>query len=195
MLDQAIARDPDFFLAYCLVAEVQSRLYWNFDHTRAQRDLAERAVKAALHLRPEAGEAHLARAQYLARCNLDYDNARAELALAQRTLPNNAHVFALLASIDLLQGRWNESVHNREEALEFDPRNLFTLRQLALGYQFMRRFAESVATLDRALALTPQDANLRVLQARVVLDWRADPKPLHEILQALFMKIQPLPQC
>src|SRR5258707_7312892 len=78
LLDQAVARDPDFFLAYCLVAEVQSRLYWNFDHNPVRRDSAARAVKAALHLRPEAGEAHLARAQYLARCNLDYDNARAE---------------------------------------------------------------------------------------------------------------------
>ena len=186
LLDQAIARDPNFFLAYCLVAEVQSRMYWNFDHNPVRRDLAERAVKAALHLRPEAGEAHLAQAQYLARCNLDYDNARAELALAQRMLPNNAQVFALLGHIDRLQGRWNESVRNFEEALEFDPRNLLTLRQLALAYQFMRRFAESIATLDRALALNPQDANLRVLQAWVGLQWRADPKPLHEILQALF---------
>jgi serine/threonine protein kinase/Flp pilus assembly protein TadD len=186
LLDQAIGRDTDFFLAYCLLAEVQSRLYWNFFHTPVRRDLAERAVKAALHLRPEAGEGHLARAQYLARCDLDYDSARAELAIAQRTLPNNAQVFVLLGHIDRLQGRWNESVRNLEEALEFDPRNLLTLRQLALGYQFMHRFAEAVATLDRALALTPQDANLRVLQAWVFLQWRADPKPLHEILQALF---------
>jgi serine/threonine protein kinase/tetratricopeptide (TPR) repeat protein len=186
LLDQAVARDPDFFLAYCLVAEVQSRLYWNFDHNPVRRDSAARAVKAALHLRPEAGEAHLARAQYLARCNLDYDNARAEIAIAQRTLPNNAQVFVLLGHIDRLQGRWNESVRNFEEALEFDPRNLLTLRQLALGYQFMRRFADSVGALDRALALTPQDADLRVLQAWVGLQWRADSKPLHEILEALF---------
>jgi TolB-like protein/tRNA A-37 threonylcarbamoyl transferase component Bud32 len=186
LLDQSVARDADFFLAYCLVAEVQSRLYWNFDHNPVRRDSAGRAVKAALHLRPEAGEAHLARAQYLARCNLDYDNARAEVALAQRTLPNNAQVFILLGHIDRLQGRWNESVRNFEEALEVDPRNLLTLRQLALGYQFMRRFADSVSALDRALALTPQDADLRVLQAWVGLQWRADSKPFREILEALF---------
>src|SRR5947209_2269380 len=53
LLDQAIARDSDFFLAHCLSAEVQSRLYWNFDHNPERRDLAERAVKAAFHLRPE----------------------------------------------------------------------------------------------------------------------------------------------
>ena len=90
LLDQAIAREADFFLAYCLSAETNSRLYWVFDHTPARRDLADRAVKAALHLRPEAGEGHLERARYLYMCNVDYDDARAELALAQRKLPNNA---------------------------------------------------------------------------------------------------------
>jgi TolB-like protein/tRNA A-37 threonylcarbamoyl transferase component Bud32/Tfp pilus assembly protein PilF len=185
LLDQAIARDSDFFLAYCLSAEVQSRLYWNFDHNPERRDLAERAVKAALHLRPEAGESHLARAQYLARCNLDYDNARAELALAQRGLPNNAQVFTLLGHIDRLQGRWNESVRNFDEALELDPRNLLTLRQLSLAYLFMRRLAESAATVDRAVALAPQDDALRAYRASIDLDWRADPKPLHKTLEAM----------
>ena len=69
LLDQAIARDPDFFLAYCLSAEANSRLYWVFDHKPARRDLADRAVRAALHLRPEAGEAHLEEARYLYMCN------------------------------------------------------------------------------------------------------------------------------
>src|SRR5205807_1461775 len=185
LLDQAIARDSDFFLAHCLSAEVQSRLYWNFDHNPERRDLAERAVKAAFHLRPEAGESHLARAQYLARCNLDYDNARAELALAQRGLPNNAQVFTLLGHIDRLQGRWNESVRNFDEALELDPRNLLTLRQLSLAYLFMRRLAESAATVDRAVALAPQDDELRAYRASIDLDWRADPKPLHKTLEAM----------
>jgi TolB-like protein/tRNA A-37 threonylcarbamoyl transferase component Bud32/Tfp pilus assembly protein PilF len=190
LLDQAIARDPDFFLAYCLIAETHSRLYWNFDHTSTRRDLADRAVKAALHLRPEAGEAHLARAQYLFNCNLDYDNARAELALARRTLPNDAQVFMSMGNIDRLQGRWNESARSFEEALELDPGNLFILRRLALNYLFMRRFAEEAAILDRALALDPKDGGSRVLRASVDLDWRADPKPLHEICEA-FMNENP----
>jgi serine/threonine protein kinase/Tfp pilus assembly protein PilF len=190
LLDQAIARDPDFFLAYCLSAETHSRLYWNFDHTPVRRDLAGRAVKAALRLRPEAGEAHLARAQYLFNCNLDYDNARAELARARRTLRNDTQVFILMGHIDQRQGRWNEAVRSWEEALDFDPGNLFTLRRLALTYQLMRRFAESAAALDRALALDPQDSGTRVLRAWGDLDWRADPNPLHEICET-FTKGKP----
>src|SRR5207253_2154492 len=37
LLDQAIARDPDFFLAYCLLSEAHSRLYAIFDHTPVRR--------------------------------------------------------------------------------------------------------------------------------------------------------------
>ena len=62
-----------FFSAYCLSAEANSRLYRVFDHKPARRDLADRAVRAALRLRPEAGEAHLEQARYLCMCNLDYD--------------------------------------------------------------------------------------------------------------------------
>ena len=182
LLDQAIARDPDFFLAYCLSAEANSRLYRVFDHKPARRDLADRAVKAALHLRPEAGEAHLEQARYLYMCNLDYEDAHAELVLAQRKLPNNAQVFALMGHIDVLQGRWNESARNWEKALELDPRNLSTLQQLAGSYENMRRFAESAATVDRAIAVAPQDIDLRVSRASLDLDFRADSKPLHKIL-------------
>ena len=56
LLDQAIARAPDFFLAYCLSAEANSRLYRVFDRSPARRDLVDGAVRAALRLRPEAGK-------------------------------------------------------------------------------------------------------------------------------------------
>jgi TolB-like protein/Tfp pilus assembly protein PilF len=191
LLDQAIARDPDFFLAYCLSAEVNSRLYWAFDHKPARRDLADGAVKAALRLRPEAGEAHLERARFLYMCNLDYDHARAELAIARPVLPNSAQVFALMGHIDRLQGRWNESARNYEKALELDPRNLFTLRQTAIGYRYMRRFAESAATMDRAIAVAPRDAELRAFRAWLDLQWRADSRPLHKVFETMMNENAP----
>ena len=49
----------------------------------------------------------------------------------------------------------------------------------------MRRFAESAATVDRAIALAPQDANLRAYRASLDLHWRADPKPLHKIFDVM----------
>ncbi|PYM05382.1 MAG: hypothetical protein DMF15_15960, partial [Verrucomicrobia bacterium] len=145
---------------------------------------AARLLDQAIARAPDF-EAHLAQARYLSSCNLDYDNARAELAFAQRTLPNNAKVLALMGHIDRFQGRWNESTRNYEEALELDPRNLFTLRQFAFTYVSMRRFAEGATALDRAIALAPEDGGSRVIRAWMDLDWRADPKPLHKTFEAM----------
>src|SRR5205814_3895509 len=96
LLSQAVGRDPSFFKAYCLLASTHDRLYFlGHDHTPARLALAESAIQEAFRLHPDAGEAHLARAQNLYRGYLDYDGALAELELAVKTLPNNASVFEL----------------------------------------------------------------------------------------------------
>src|SRR6516225_1779220 len=74
LLDQAVARDPDFLLAHCLLANTHGIIYfYGEDHTPSRVALAEAAVNAASRLRPGAGETHLARADLFYRCYLDYD--------------------------------------------------------------------------------------------------------------------------
>ena len=76
LLNQAIARDPSFFEAYCLLAYGHDNLYFlGNDHTPARLAQAETAIQSAFRLRPDAGEAHLARAENLYRGYLDYDGA------------------------------------------------------------------------------------------------------------------------
>ena len=54
----------------------------------------EEAVRAAVRLRPDAGEAHLARAENLYFGYLDDDGALAQLEAARPSSPNNLQVFA-----------------------------------------------------------------------------------------------------
>lgn len=64
LLNQAVARDPSFFDAYCQLAYIHDWLYWDsLDHSAARVALAEAAIQSATILRPHAGETHLARAQ------------------------------------------------------------------------------------------------------------------------------------
>src|SRR5437773_2745690 len=94
LLNQAIARDPAFLLAYCRLAEVHDDFYFQrVDHTPRRLALAKAAIDSAFRLKPDSGEAHFALAVHLYRGYLDYDHARGELALAARTLPNNAWLF------------------------------------------------------------------------------------------------------
>ncbi len=186
LLDQAIARDPDFFLAYCQLAAAHNYLYFfGLDHTPARLALADNALKAVIRLRPDAGETHLARADFLYRCYLDYDKARAELAVAQRALPNNSEIFELAGYIDRRQGLWNESARSLQRALALDPRNFFMLQQIALTYQEFRQFQAMAAALDRALVLIPRDLDTQVTRASVDLEWRADPRPLRQSIQTI----------
>lgn len=186
LLSQAVARDPAFLLAWCELAATHDYLYWDgIDHTPARLALADNAIQKALHLRPDTGEAHLALAQHLYQGYFDYDRARAELAIAQRTLPNDPSIFNLTGNIDRRQSRWAESTRNLERAIELDPRNLVTLQNLSSNYQHLRRYAEAVAVLDRALAIVPKDVEMRVLRAEVDLEWRADPRPLHTTIEAI----------
>ena len=90
LLNQALAARP--FILCCAVPprpcprpalRIGSRSY---SGTVA---LAEAAVDAAIRLRPEAGESHLARASIYTMAYRDYDGALAELEIARRTLPND----------------------------------------------------------------------------------------------------------
>jgi serine/threonine-protein kinase len=184
-LDQAIARDPAFLLAYCRLAGAHDRLYLlGIDHTPGRLALADTAVKNALRLGPDSGDAHLASAQHLY-SNLDYDGARAELGVAHRTLPNNPRIFELSGSIDRRQGRWEESTRNFERALDLDPRNVPTLQSLASNYTYLRDYAKGGAVLDRVLAFKPDDTDTRLLRAILDMDWKADTRPWHALVETI----------
>jgi len=186
LLNQAIVRDPSFFNAYCLLASTHDRIYFfGDDHTPARLALAEAAIQQAFRLRPDAGEAHLARAQNLYRGYLDYDAALAELDVAAKTLPNDAAVFELKGYIQRRQGKQAEAVRSLERAIDLDPRNSFMLQQIALSYRHLRRFAEEKSALDRALAIEPNDLDTKLERAAVDFYWQADPRPLHQVIDSI----------
>jgi serine/threonine-protein kinase len=186
LLDQAVARDPHFLQAWCLLSRVHSVAYFRgHDHTAARLDLANAALEAARRLEPDAGEVHLALAIYYYHGFRDYGRARSELAIARRTLPNNAEVFQYTGLIDRREGHWEEATRNMERALELDPRNFFILQQLALTYLPQRRYADEARTYDRALTIMPGDPGSRMLRAQVAVNWRADIKPFQNTLTTL----------
>src|SRR6266853_2289075 len=185
LLNQAVARDPSFFKAYCLLAWTHDLLYFfGHDHTPARLALAEAAIEAAFRIHPDAGEAHLARAQNLYRGYLDYDAALVELEVAAKTLPNDAAVFELKGFIERRQGKPEEAVRSLERAADLDPRNSYLLQQIALSYRHLRRFAEEKSILDRALAIDPNDLVNNLERAALEFYWKADTRPLHQMLDS-----------
>jgi tetratricopeptide (TPR) repeat protein len=187
LLDEAVKRDPSFFDAYCRLAYAHEQLYAvsGFDHTPARLALAEAAVQAATRLRPDAAETHLARAQYLYYGLRDYDGALAELEIARRALSNDPRLFELTGYILRRRGQQEEGLQNLQRAVELDPRNFFTLQQIALSYQALGRYAEAIAALDRASAIVPDNAETRANRGGFYVCWKADTRPLHQTIDAI----------
>jgi tetratricopeptide (TPR) repeat protein len=186
LLDKVVTRDPSFFQAYCQLAYTHDQLYFlGHDHAPARLALAEAAIQAAFRLRPDAGEAHLARAENLYRGYLDYDGALAELEVARHTLPNDPQVFELKGYIQRRQGRWEESTRNLEHAVDLDPRNLSTLQQIAISYEVLRRYADAESVLDRVLVIKPDDLDTKKERASVEFEWKANTEPMHRLIDSI----------
>src|SRR6266480_4364101 len=177
LLNKAVARDPNFLLAYCQLAFAHDMVYADeIDHTPARLALAQSAIDSAFRLKPDSGEAHLALGWHLQYS--EYDRARAELALAQQSLPNDPRVYELAGKIDRRQGRWADATHNLERASELDPRNLPYLLHLGATYNlWLHDYEQYAKVMDRILALHPDDKPARIFRAFIAVDQRADTGP------------------
>src|SRR5437762_4330929 len=189
LLDQAVANDPTFLLAYCELARTHAYLYFlGYDHTPARITLAEQARNTALRLGPDRGEPHLAAAWVAYWCYRDYETALTEVEIVRSGLPNDASVIDIISAITRRQGHWDQCIRNFERAIELDPRNLSLLGGAGFTYEYERRFSEAAAYWDRALAVAPDDPTMPVLRTRVDLEARADTQPRHEAIQSVLTK-------
>ncbi len=189
LLEDAVAQDPNFTRAFCLLSQIHGQMYWaGFDHTAERLALAKDAAEAALRSAPDDGEAHLAMADYYYHGFRDYQQARRELSAARQTLPNNAQVFAYSGYIERRQGDWLRATQDLQRSVELDPRNFQTIHQLALTFQLQHRYRDQLQTLDRALTIVPDDISTVVLRAWVPSDWRADLRPFQQLRTNLAAK-------
>ena len=86
-------------------------------------------------------------------CLRDYNGALAELEVARRTLPNDPRIFELTGYILRRRGQEEEGVRNLERSVELDPRNPFTLQQLALTLKQQGNLDGAIQAFESVLDL------------------------------------------
>jgi TolB-like protein/Tfp pilus assembly protein PilF len=183
LLDEAVARDPAFLSAFCLLTRAHLGLYWfQHDHTAARLEQARKALEAAARLQPEAGEVHLTRAVFYAWGSRDYRAALAELATASRALPNDTDVLYFTAWVERRLSRWDESTHHLEEAMAKDPRNATVHFNLAANYSVMGRYGDAARVLAGVLVWKPNDFAVQLERAMVDVESRADLTRLQSVV-------------
>jgi TolB-like protein/Tfp pilus assembly protein PilF len=185
-LDEAIARDPNFALAYCWRTIAHDNLYWNgLDRTPARVELAQASAEKALALVPDLGEAHLAQALIYYHAKRDFSRAFQELALANRTLPNSAEVAYLAGTIARRQGHWDDAVRNLEKAFQLDPLNPRNTNGLSVVYDLLHRYDDEAALFDQAAAANPSTRNYaQLVHAQIEIE-KGDLKAVRSFLNSL----------
>jgi serine/threonine-protein kinase len=160
LLEAAVKRDPDFALAYCLLAEANLALYWQEPHSPSQRVQAEKALETARRLAPDAGETHFAQALFHYYGSRDYQRALGELETAISLLPNDAEVFQVAGRIDRRLNRWADSIRHFSRASELDPRDWRNLYESCITYRILRKYREAEPLADRGIAAFPESADV-----------------------------------
>jgi len=168
-LREAVRLDPNFALAWALLARVDaiSHFTFNLQPTAVLDEETRHAAETALTLQPNLGEALLAKGYYYYACLKDYDAAVRYFEQARQVLPNSSRVPESLAYVTRRQGQWERSGSYFNAAERLDPRNPNLLTQHALFYIALRRFPEALRKLDQVLDITPGDVDTFALKAAI----------------------------
>ena len=166
-LREAVRLDAKFAPAWALLSYVNSRGYLQLtlQPTDALREEARTAAETALSLRPNLGEASLAKGYYHYACLKDYDTAVLYFERARQYLPNSSRIPELLAYVTRRRGQWDQSEIYFNEAERLDPRNVSLLTQHAQSYGVRRQFPDALRKLDQILDIIPDDLDILVQKA------------------------------
>src|SRR5438067_836083 len=153
LLDRAIARDPKFTLAYCLLNEAYVLQYrFGEDHSPQHLAAAKDAAETALRLEPNREEARLALARYYYHGLADYRRTQQELSSLPSSAPHEVDFFTLSSQVERRLGQFAASIRDGEKAVELDPQNASLSASLGQTYSGLRRFGDSERVANAAIA-------------------------------------------
>ena len=155
--NQAIAKDPNYALAYSGLAD--SYLLLSPYGAAAPKDSvpqAKAAVKKALELDGTLAEAHASSARILSGYDFDSQRAIAEFERALQLNPNYATAHHWFAAGPLLAlARFDQSIAEAKRSIELDPLSLINNADFGNDYYFTKRYDEAIAQLRKTIEMEP----------------------------------------
>ncbi|MFL6583551.1 MAG: tetratricopeptide repeat protein [Chthoniobacterales bacterium] len=155
--EQAIARDPNYALAYAALAEAY--IVAPGYTAMAPRDASKHARDAALRalqLDENLGEAHTALANILCLDSMDFPGSTAEFRRAINLNPNDATAHHWYGSGPLVAtGQFDQAVAELKRAAELDPLSGVIQADVGTTFMYARRYPEAIAAFQKALAIDP----------------------------------------
>ncbi len=186
LLESAVGRDPDFALAYSMLAETHAMVYRHgYDRSSERASSALASVEAAQRLNPKSGETYRARGNYDYHIQSDYQGARHAFIEALRILPNDADSLLGLGLVELRLNRWEAALECFEKAAALNPYKPEYLNQWWSTLEAMRRYPEARRVLDYMIKRHPENLRLRLNRTYLAYCEVGNWLPLKESLDAV----------
>ena len=183
LLDEAIARDPQFLAALSLLVQIHMQAYWfHLDRAPARLELATQALEKAARLQPDAAEVHFGRGVVHYFANRDFPRALEELKLARRSLPNDGEILRYIGYIERRQGQFQQALFTLGQAVSLDPRNVHLAGELAATYQLLRQYTDERRVLSLIQTWQPHDFGVAAALAHSDFSERADLAQLQSLV-------------
>jgi len=155
--EQAIARDPNYALAYAGLASayIIVPFYAGADRLDSYAKAKEAALKA-LRLDSNLAEAHVALGKVLFLSEIDLAGAMREYQRGIELKPNDATAHHWLGNDSLIAlGRFEEAIAEGKRAVELDPLSIVINTDLGSTFFYAHRYDESVTQLRKTLEIDP----------------------------------------
>jgi len=153
--EQAIARDPNYALAYAGLssAHILAPFYAGADRRESYAKAKEAALKA-LRLDPTLAEAHLALGKVLFFGEVDVAGAMREYKRAIELKPNDADAHHWYGNDTLSAlGQFEEAIVEGRRSVELDPLSVVINADLGVTFFYARRYDDSAKQLRKTLEI------------------------------------------
>src|SRR5262245_5219518 len=165
---QATEKDPNYALAYAMLADTYAGIADNGYDFRAHDEAGEKARAAAakaLELDASLPEAIAAGGEVKAQFDGDFEGAEQMYRRALDLNPNCGIVYLLYAILLLEMDRLEEGAMRMQRALELDPLSPDIITHMSLLHVAARRPDEALKYTRMALEIDPNDWRARFYQA------------------------------
>jgi len=155
--NQAIAKDPNYALAYSGLADSYLLLApYGAATPKDSVPQAKAAVKKALELDDTLAEAHASSGRIVSGFDFDSTKAIAEFERALQLNPNYATAHHWFGAGPLLAlGRFDESIVEAKRSIELDPLSMINNADFGNDYYYARRYDEAIAQLRKTIEIEP----------------------------------------
>jgi tetratricopeptide (TPR) repeat protein len=155
-LERAIKLDPEFSMAWSLLASVVGdKIEKGYVDTKAGTERSRALTLHALQLAPDSARAHADLGDIYLAYDWNWTAAEKEVRRALALDPTSPKVLNTAARLASTLGRWDDAVQHLRAALARDPVQEYVMLNLGITYYRARRFAEAEAALTKLLEISP----------------------------------------